>query len=54
MEKTPIFFLYNNEYGIPIFPETMSRDRFIKILKYLRFDDKPNRRTNLLQFVMCL
>ena len=41
----PVSFLYNKEYGIPIFPETMPRDRFIKILKYLRFDDKPNRRT---------
>ena len=23
----------------------MPEDRYIKILKYLRFDDKPNRRT---------
>ena len=30
-------------YGIPIFYENMSRDYFLKILKYLRFDDKPNR-----------
>ena len=39
-----ISFLYNKEYEIPIFPETMPRDRFIKILKYLKFDDKHNRR----------
>ena len=55
----PISFLYKKEYGIPIFPKTMPEDRHIKILKYLRFDDKPNRRTgpigiNLLQFVMYL
>ena len=30
-------------YGIPIFYENMNRDYFLKILKYLRFDDKPNR-----------
>ena len=30
-------------YGIPIFYENMSRDYFVKILKYLKFDDKPNR-----------
>ena len=30
-------------YGIPIFYENVSRDYFLKILKYLKFDDKPNR-----------
>ena len=30
-------------YGIPISYENMSRDYFLKILKYLRFDDKPYR-----------
>ena len=30
-------------YGIPISYENMSRDYFLKILKYLRFDDKPNK-----------
>ena len=44
-KKHPISFLYNKEYAISIFPETMLRDRFIKILKYLRFDDKFNRKT---------
>ena len=28
---------------MPFFSEATSRDSFIKILKYLRFDDKPNR-----------
>ena len=40
-----VSFFYNKEYRIPIFPETTPRDRFIKILKYQRFDDKLNRRT---------
>ena len=36
--------MYSKEYGIPIFSKTMPRDRFLNILKYLRFDDKPNRK----------
>ena len=36
--------MYNKEYGIPIFSKTMPRDRFLNILKCLRFDDKPNRK----------
>ena len=39
----PLWFLFNKEYGISVFSKTMPRDRFLKILKYLRFDDKPNR-----------
>ena len=39
----PVSFLWNRKYGIPIFRETMPRNTFTKILKYLRFDDKPNR-----------
>ena len=39
----PVAFLWSKRYGIPIFYENMSRDYFLKILKYLRFDDKPNR-----------
>ena len=39
----PVAFLWSKRYGIPIFYEKISRDYFLKILKYLRFDDKPNR-----------
>ena len=39
----PACFLWSRKYGMPIFSEALSRDSFIKILKYLRFDDKPNR-----------
>ena len=42
----PAAFLWNTDYGIRIFGQTMSRDRFLKILKYLRFDDKPKRLRN--------
>ena len=39
----PVAFLWSKKYDIPIFFETMSRRHFLNILKYLRFDDKPNR-----------
>ena len=39
----PALFLYTKEYGISVFSKTMPRDRFLKILKYLKFDDKRNR-----------
>ena len=38
-----VAFLWCKGYGIPIFYENTSRDYFLKILKYLRLDDKPNR-----------
>ena len=37
----PARFLYNNEDGISVFSKAMPRDPFLKILKYLRLDDKP-------------
>ena len=39
----PVAFLWSKRYGIPIFYENMSRDYFLTTLKYLGFDDKPNR-----------
>ena len=44
MEKNhPVAFLWSKSYGIPIFGETMPRNKFTEIMKYLRLDDKPNR-----------
>ena len=39
----PVAFLWSKNYEIPIFGEIMPRNKFTKIMKYLRFDDKPNR-----------
>ena len=39
----PVLFLWNKRYGIPLLFKIMSRNKFTKILKYLGFDDKPNR-----------
>jgi len=41
-----LYFLYKETYGILIFSKNMSLSHvwFTAILKYLSFDDKPNRR----------
>ena len=39
----PIEFLWNIEFGIPLFRNSMPRDRFKTILKHLRFDDRTKR-----------
>jgi len=39
----PLFNFWNEEYGRPIFRETMSRNKFKSILRYIRFDDKNSR-----------
>ena len=39
----PVAFLWSKNYGIPIFYEAMARDSYLKTLKFMRFDDKPNR-----------
>ena len=36
----PLFHFWNEEYGRPIFRQTMSRNKFKAILRYIRFDDK--------------
>ena len=38
-----VAFLWSKNYGIPIFGQTMPRNKFTKIMKYLHFDYKPNR-----------
>ena len=44
MEKNhPVAFLWSKNYRIPIFGETMPQNKLTKIMKYLRFDHKPNR-----------
>lgn len=43
----PILSLWSKTWGPNFFPETMSRDRFIAIMKYLRFDKKSTRKLRL-------
>ena len=39
----PIKSFWSNDYGRLQFKQTMARDRFLSIQKYLRFDDKSSR-----------
>ena len=45
----PLHSFWDTDYGRRIFTETMSRNKFLKILRFIRFDDKrtrPRRREN--------
>jgi len=39
----PLRSFWESEHGRPIFGETMSRNKFQSILRYIRFDDKNSR-----------
>ena len=41
--KTKVHELWNRLWAIPIISETMARNRFFKIMKFLRFDHKQTR-----------
>ena len=39
----PLCSFWENSYGRKIFSETMARNKFQKVLQYIRFDDKATR-----------
>jgi hypothetical protein len=41
--KTPFKALWSEKYGIPLVKALMSRDKCLRIMRYLRFDDKSTR-----------
>ena len=43
--KTPIKSMWSRMYGLPIISKLISRNRFLKIMRYIRFDDKSKRKT---------
>lgn len=45
--KIPLKKLWSNDWGCSLIQKAMPRDRFIEILRYLRFDEKSTRRTRL-------
>ena len=45
----PMKSMWIATWGCNLFSKTMPRDRFLEIMKYLRFDQKSKRRLNLLQ-----
>ena len=46
--------MWNRLWGWALFSKTMPRDRFLEIMKYLRFDLKSERRRNLKKAKFCL
>ena len=37
------YSFWNSYYGRPIFGETVARNKFVDIMRYIRFDDKRTR-----------
>ena len=52
--NTPIKQLWSKDWGQPIFQKSMSRDRYAKIMKHLRFDDFQKRRKRRETNMFCL
>ena len=50
----PTLSMWNRLWGCALFSKTMSRHRFLEIMKYLRFDFKYERRRNLEKDKFCL
>lgn len=46
-KNQPLHFLWNKEFGPPLFGKIMSRDRFKTVLQHLRFDIKDTRSLRL-------
>ena len=46
--------MIDSVWGCPLFNSTMLRNKFLEIMRYLRFDLKSERRTNLKQYKFCL
>ena len=46
-KNLPLHSFWSDEFGLPIFKQSMSRDRFYEILRYLRFDVKSSRKERL-------
>lgn len=43
----PILEFWDKNWGVPFFPETMSRNRFCNIVRFLRFDRRSTRLSRL-------
>ena len=46
--------MWNSVWGCPLFNSTMPRNKFLEIMRYLCFDSKSERRTNLEHDRFCL
>ena len=43
----PLKELWNKQWARRLFSQVMSRDRFLSLLKFMRFDDKSTRQSRL-------
>ena len=50
----PLRNFWSHEWGNPMFPKTMSRERFMEIKRFLRFDQKCSRRERFQTDKFCL
>ena len=50
----PLKKMWSNLWGEPLFPKTMSKNRFSEIMRYIRFDMKNERSTRLIDDKFCL
>ena len=48
-KNTPINYLWSDKWGVNIFKNTMGRDRFKSILRFIRFDIKGSERSKRLE-----
>ena len=46
-KNRPILEFWDKNWGVPFFPETMGRNRFCKIMRFLRFDLRSTRLSRL-------
>lgn len=46
--------MWSSKFGLPIFKETLSRNRFREIMRYLRFDEKSTRSERFVTNKFCM
>jgi hypothetical protein len=47
-QKLSVKAMWSENFGLPIIKKIMSRDKFLKIMRFLRFDDKASRQNRII------
>lgn len=50
----PVHEMWSAKYGVPILSSLMSRNKFLQIMKFIRFDPKETRQTRVSTDEFCL
>lgn len=53
-QRSPAKEMWSKNYGLPIVSRLMSREKFLTIMKFIRFDDKRTRPTRVTEDKFCL